>query len=128
MADTGVPEPVTRQARTRWLSLALVVDDGISMVLWQRLAADIRALMERAGAFRDVRVYGLDTRGAIPSLRASPYRHRSRLLSPKTLCDPSGNGTCPRVVDTSEPGPGRGRVGGIFYGDEGLLARVQGGR
>ncbi|MFG2679273.1 hypothetical protein, partial [Streptomyces sp. NPDC048392] len=32
-------------------------------------------------------------------------------------------GTCPRVVDTSEPGPGRGRVGGISYGDEGLLAR-----
>ncbi|WP_369522825.1 ATP-binding cassette domain-containing protein [Streptomyces agglomeratus] len=37
-------------------------------------------------------------------------------------------GTCPRVVDTSDSGPGRGRVGGIFYGDEGLLARVQGGR
>ncbi|MEU9705522.1 ATP-binding protein, partial [Streptomyces sp. NPDC047981] len=38
--------------------------------------------------------------------------------------DPDGvGGTCPRVVDTSEPGPGRGRVGGIFYGDEGLLAR-----
>ncbi|MFG3406626.1 hypothetical protein, partial [Streptomyces sp. NPDC048142] len=32
-------------------------------------------------------------------------------------------GTCPRVVDTSEPGPGRGRGGGISYGDEGLLAR-----
>ncbi|MGW2652014.1 hypothetical protein ACWC2T_46005, partial [Streptomyces sp. NPDC001393] len=31
-------------------------------------------------------------------------------------------GTCPRVVDTSDPGPGGGRVGGIFYGDEGLLA------
>ncbi|MEU4955530.1 hypothetical protein ACFZAS_41835, partial [Streptomyces lavendulae] len=31
-------------------------------------------------------------------------------------------GACPRVVDTSDPGPGRGRVGGIFYGDEGLLA------
>ncbi len=37
-------------------------------------------------------------------------------------------GTCPRVVDTSEPGPGRGRGGGISYGDEGLLARAQGGR
>ncbi|MEU9706485.1 MerR family transcriptional regulator, partial [Streptomyces sp. NPDC047981] len=36
--------------------------------------------------------------------------------------DKSASGTCPRVVDTSEPGPGRGRVGGIFYGDEGLLA------
>ncbi|MGA5579543.1 hypothetical protein ACPCK9_32720, partial [Streptomyces koyangensis] len=34
----------------------------------------------------------------------------------------AAKGTCPRVVDTSEPGPGRGRVGGIFYGDEGLLA------
>ncbi|MFF0171119.1 transposase family protein, partial [Streptomyces prasinus] len=32
-------------------------------------------------------------------------------------------GTCPRVVDTSDTGPGRGRAGGIFYGDEGLLAR-----
>ncbi len=31
-------------------------------------------------------------------------------------------GPCPRVVDTSETGPARGRVGGIFYGDEGLLA------
>jgi serine/threonine protein kinase len=91
IADTGVPETVTRAVRTRWLSLALVVDDGISMVLWQRLAADVRALMERAGAFRDVRVYGLDTRSGTPSLRTSPYRHRGRLLTPEALCDPTGN-------------------------------------
>ncbi|MGA5233383.1 helix-turn-helix domain-containing protein, partial [Streptomyces koyangensis] len=44
---------------------------------------------------------------------------RPRLLS----SNDEDFGTCPRVVDTSEPGPGRGRVGGIFYGDEGLLAR-----
>ncbi|MEV8626920.1 tetratricopeptide repeat-containing protein kinase family protein [Streptomyces sp. NPDC051079] len=91
MADTGVPEIVTRPLRTRWLSLALVVDDGISMVLWQRLAADVRALMERAGAYRDVRVYGLDTCGGAPSLRTSPYRRRGSLLSPEVLCDPTGN-------------------------------------
>ncbi|WP_405386760.1 SAV_2336 family protein [Streptomyces sp. NBC_01102] len=91
MADTGLPEAVTRPARTRWLSLALVVDDGVSMVLWQRLAAEIKELMERAGAFRDVRVYGLDTRGATPSLRSSPYRHRGLPQSPRTLCDPTGN-------------------------------------
>ena len=91
IADTGVPETVTRAVRTRWLSLALVVDDGISMVLWQRLAADVRALMERAGAFRDVRVYGLDTRSGTPSLRTSPYRHRGRLLTPEALCDSTGN-------------------------------------
>ncbi|MEU2672509.1 SAV_2336 N-terminal domain-related protein [Streptomyces sp. NPDC007164] len=91
MADTGLPETVNRPARTRWLSLALVVDDGVSMVLWQRLAAEIRELMERAGAFRDVRVYGLDTRAATPSLRTSPYRRRGRPQSPRTLCDPTGN-------------------------------------
>ncbi|WP_338682450.1 tetratricopeptide repeat-containing serine/threonine-protein kinase [Streptomyces acidiscabies] len=90
IADTGIPETVTRPARTRWLSLALVIDDGVSMVLWQRLAADVRRLMERAGAFRDVRVYGLDTRAAVPVLRTSPYR-RGRSFSPKALCDPSGN-------------------------------------
>ncbi|MFI0242140.1 NaeI family type II restriction endonuclease [Streptomyces sp. NPDC016845] len=91
IAETGVPETVTRAVRSRWLSLALVVDDGVSMVLWQRLAADVRALMERAGAFRDVRVYGLDARSGTPSLRTSPYRHRGRLLTPEALCDPSGN-------------------------------------
>ncbi|MFD3515046.1 NaeI family type II restriction endonuclease [Streptomyces sp. NPDC058657] len=91
IADTGVPETVTRAVRTRWLSLALVVDDGVSMVLWQRLAADVRTLMERAGAFRDVKVYGLDTRSGTPFLRTSPYRHRGRRLTPKALCEPTGN-------------------------------------
>nr|WP_272925601.1 MULTISPECIES: NaeI family type II restriction endonuclease [unclassified Streptomyces] len=91
IAETGMPDTVTRAVRTRWLSLALVVDDGVSMVLWQRLAADVRALMERAGAFRDVRVYGLDTRGGTPFLRTVPYRHHGRVLTPETLCDPSGS-------------------------------------
>ncbi|MFD0013628.1 SAV_2336 N-terminal domain-related protein [[Kitasatospora] papulosa] len=91
IAETGVPETVTRAVRTRWLSLALVVDDGVSMVLWQRLAADVRALMERAGAFRDVRVYGLDTHSGTPSLRTSPYCNRGRVLRPEALCDPTGN-------------------------------------
>ncbi|MFE0648324.1 tetratricopeptide repeat protein [Streptomyces sp. NPDC059534] len=110
MAETGVPETVTRPLRTRWLTLALVVDDGISMVLWQRLAADIRALMERAGSFRDVRVYGLDTRGGTPSLRSSPYSRRSRPESPKALCDPTGN----TLVLVVSDGVGQGwRDGGM---------------
>ncbi|MEX0167614.1 tetratricopeptide repeat protein [Streptomyces sp. LMG1-1-1.1] len=91
IAETGVRETVTRPLRTRWLTLALVVDDGVSMVLWQRLASDVRTLMERAGSFRDVRVYGLDTRGGTPTLRSSPYSHDGRPESPKALCDPTGN-------------------------------------
>ncbi|MFF0836713.1 MULTISPECIES: SAV_2336 N-terminal domain-related protein [unclassified Streptomyces] len=91
LADTGIPETVTRPVRTRWLSLALVVDDGVSMILWQRLAAELRALMERAGAFRDVRVHGLDTRGGTPRLRSSPYTDSGQLRAPETVSDPTGN-------------------------------------
>ncbi|MER7955747.1 SAV_2336 N-terminal domain-related protein [Streptomyces sp. NPDC096030] len=91
MADTGMPETVTRPVPARWLSLALVIDDGISMVLWQRLAAEIRTLMERSGAFRDVRVHGLHTRGGTPTLRTTPFRDSGRLLSPHTLSDPTGD-------------------------------------
>ncbi|MEU9851925.1 SAV_2336 N-terminal domain-related protein [Streptomyces sp. NPDC047974] len=91
IADSGLPEIVTRPARTRWLSLALVVDDGVSMVLWHRLAAEIRTLMERAGAFRDVRVYGLHTRAGGPYLRPGPYRADGRPRSTDTLVDPTGH-------------------------------------
>ncbi|MEV0990617.1 tetratricopeptide repeat-containing protein kinase family protein [Streptomyces sp. NPDC049949] len=92
MADTGVPEIVTSRVRTRWLSLALIVDDGVSMVLWQRLAVEVRALMERAGAFRDVRVYGLDTRSADATyLSTSPYHDSGRRRSPETVSDPTGD-------------------------------------
>ncbi|WP_189830229.1 protein kinase family protein [Streptomyces zaomyceticus] len=91
IADSGLPEIVARPARTRWLSLALVVDDGVSMVLWHRLAAEIRTLMERAGAFRDVRVYGLHTRAGGPYLRPGPYRPHGRPRSTDTLSDPTGH-------------------------------------
>ncbi|WP_051433611.1 protein kinase family protein [Streptomyces niveus] len=92
MADTGLPETVTRPVRTRWLSLALLVDDGVSMVLWQRLATEVRTLMERAGAFRDIRVYGLDTRGATaPRLSIRPYGHKGPYQTPASVSDPTGN-------------------------------------
>ncbi|MFG3318131.1 SAV_2336 N-terminal domain-related protein [Streptomyces sp. NPDC048171] len=92
MAETGLPETVTRPARTRWLSLVLLVDDGVSMVLWQRLAAEVRTLMERAGAFRDVRIHGLDTRSPrAPLLSARPFQGRGPYQSPTSVSDPTGD-------------------------------------
>jgi CheY-like chemotaxis protein len=91
MAETGLPEIVTSPARSRWLSLALLIDDGVSMVLWKRLASEIRTLTERAGAFRDVRVFGLDTRNPqAPLLRNRPFRQQGPYLPPAALCDPTG--------------------------------------
>ncbi|WP_277347758.1 SAV_2336 N-terminal domain-related protein [Streptomyces barkulensis] len=92
MAETGLPETVTRPTKTRWLSLVLLVDDGISMVLWQRLAAEVRTLMERAGAFRDVRVHGLDTRSPrAPLLSTRPFQGRGPYQSPTSVSDPTGD-------------------------------------
>jgi MinD-like ATPase involved in chromosome partitioning or flagellar assembly len=98
LAETGLPDVVMRPARQRWLDLTLLIDDGISMLLWRRLAAELRALLERLGAFRDIRVYGLDTRSeAAPTLRARPFDPRSPRLSPASAIDPSG-GTLVLVI------------------------------
>ncbi|MFF7987930.1 FxsC protein [Streptomyces sp. NPDC007901] len=92
MAETGLPEIVTRPARSRWLSLTLLIDDGVSMVLWKSLASEIRTLMERAGAFRDVRVLGLSTRGAhAPLLSNRPFRQQGPYLPPAALRNPAGS-------------------------------------
>ncbi|MFC9121685.1 SAV_2336 N-terminal domain-related protein [Streptomyces sp. NPDC057067] len=92
MAETGLPDAVLRPARTRWLDLAVLVDDGVSMLLWQQLAGEVRALMERSGAFRDLRLHGLDSRtSGGPRLTGRPYDGRDRARPVSTVLDPSGN-------------------------------------
>ncbi|WP_431997206.1 SAV_2336 N-terminal domain-related protein [Streptomyces fungicidicus] len=92
MAETGLPETVLRPIRTRWLDLAVLVDDGVSMLLWQRLVGEVRRLMERSGAFRDIRVRGLDTRGPDgPLLCDRPFSARDAKAPVSTVLDPSGN-------------------------------------
>ncbi|MER7788412.1 SAV_2336 N-terminal domain-related protein [Streptomyces sp. NPDC097640] len=92
LAETGLPDVVTRPARERWLDLALVVDDGMSMLLWRRLAVELRTLLQRAGAFRVVRVLGLHTRGGdAPVLRAKPYVPEAPVLPVTAVSDPSGH-------------------------------------
>ncbi|MFI0764768.1 SAV_2336 N-terminal domain-related protein [Streptomyces sp. NPDC021218] len=92
LAETGLPDVVTRPARERWLDLALVIDDGMSMLLWRRLAVELRTVLERSGAFRVVRVLGLHTRGTdAPALRARPYAPDTPRLPTTALSDPSGH-------------------------------------
>ncbi|MFD5538802.1 SAV_2336 N-terminal domain-related protein [Streptomyces sp. NPDC127079] len=56
-ADTRTPHVVLRNLPERWLRLALVIDDGVSMLLWERQCAELKALFERSGAFRQVQTY-----------------------------------------------------------------------
>lgn len=60
-ADGDLWVPAIRPALGRWLDLALVFDDSASMVIWRRTCAEFRDLLERLGAFRDIRVWRCDT-------------------------------------------------------------------
>ncbi|MFK4144273.1 SAV_2336 N-terminal domain-related protein [Streptomyces sp. NPDC004065] len=91
VAETGLPDVVERPVRERWLHLALLVDDGLSMLLWHRLGAELRTLLDRLGAFATSRVLGLDTRSArAPRLSARPFQPGSARLPASTVNDPSG--------------------------------------
>ncbi|GAA4021916.1 MULTISPECIES: SAV_2336 N-terminal domain-related protein [Streptomyces] len=91
LAETNLPDVVERPVRERWLNLALLVDDGLSMLLWHRLGTELRTLLERLGAFAVTRVLGLDTRSAAgPRLHARPFRPGSTELPLSTVNDPSG--------------------------------------
>jgi formylglycine-generating enzyme required for sulfatase activity len=83
-AELRVPVPVRRGAPERWLELALVVDDHDSRVLWEPLLNELRQLLERHGAFRDLRLWrlGLD-RGGSPHVWPGLYggtAHRTGIL------------------------------------------------
>ncbi|WP_344318846.1 tetratricopeptide repeat protein, partial [Streptomyces yatensis] len=111
IAETGLPDVVLRPRPERWLSVALIVDDGPSMVLWQQLAAEVRGLLERQGAFRSVRTYGLDSaqgldgaQDAAPVLRARPYAPGAPRRTPRQLTDTSGRTVMLVLSDGVGPG------------------------
>jgi DNA-binding response OmpR family regulator len=82
--------PVMRPAPERWLEVALVIDESPSMMLWKQTIKELRQLLERHGAFRDVRTWGLsiDTNEKV-LLRPSGSAQK-RFHSPKELIEPNG--------------------------------------
>ncbi|MEV0175817.1 SAV_2336 N-terminal domain-related protein [Streptomyces sp. NPDC050803] len=82
--------PATRPEPERWLSLALVMETGPTMSVWHSLVAELMALLQRTGAFRDIRLWYLHptpdgSAGLHP--RANPT---SALHSPREILDPTG--------------------------------------
>ncbi len=52
--------PVMVPAPERWLEVALVVEESRSTFIWRDLVDEFRRLLEREGAFRDVRTWRLE--------------------------------------------------------------------
>jgi CheY-like chemotaxis protein len=86
IATHGLWDAVLRPAAARWLSAAIVVDNGRSMLMWRDTVRELRLLLTRQGAFQSLTTWQLDTSTMTPQLYA-----RGRVTrSPKELLDPSG--------------------------------------
>ncbi len=86
-AELGRWSPVLVDVPDRWFEVALVVEQSVSMAVWQRMAAEFAELLRRQGAFTDVRVWRLDTRGGkaaqLHSERGGPARAPGELFHPQ---------------------------------------------
>ncbi|MFD7654740.1 FxSxx-COOH system tetratricopeptide repeat protein [Actinosynnema sp. NPDC059797] len=65
-ARDGLWLPEWRAAPWRRFDMALVVDTTVAAELWQQTVREFRRLLERQGAFRDVRTYVLDSSRSDP--------------------------------------------------------------
>ncbi|GAA0666045.1 hypothetical protein GCM10010193_16910 [Kitasatospora atroaurantiaca] len=130
-AEVGVLVPVWHQERQPRFSVDLLVDTGATMAVWTGLAGELATLLERHGAFADVRSWALDTDGPVPRLAAfRRRRHAARAGARPTvehphwtgpLADPLGR----RILLVLTDG-----VGPAWYGEElpAFLARAVTGR
>jgi hypothetical protein len=87
VAETGVWQPLTIPSQERLFDLALVVDTGASMRVWRRTVKEFQALLEHLGAFRDVRIWRMNTDGDRP---LSPVPGSGSGRDPAQLVDPTG--------------------------------------
>ncbi|MFD0901108.1 FxSxx-COOH system tetratricopeptide repeat protein [Actinomadura sediminis] len=124
IADTGIWRPVMEPAPERCFELALVADDSASMVVWTRIIGELHTLLERLGAFRDVRMWRLNTDDGVLALTTGGG---AQVRNPNELIDPTRR----RIVLVVSDCIGRawldGRVAALLerWADAGPVAIVQ---
>jgi hypothetical protein len=108
-AESGVWIPVHRPSNGHPFEIVLVVDRGASMRIWDQTADAVRALLERQGAFTDVRTVSVDTdQKTVRSLETAP----GAACSPAQLSDPTGR----RIILVLTDGVGPAWRSGSMFG------------
>lgn len=105
-ARAGSLVPVFDTETERDLSAALVVDTGPSMAIWSMLADELAALLQRTGAFRDVRRWTLRTAPdrAVHVCRESEDDHGLAVpRHPAEVLDPTGRQVIFFLTDGTGP-------------------------
>jgi hypothetical protein len=91
IAETGLWIPAIEPSLERWLDVAMVVDSSASMAVWGQTVAELHGMLERAGIFRDVRLWYLDGDSAHrPALLHSELGRARAGRDPSELIDPAG--------------------------------------
>lgn len=107
IADTGDWMPVLKAAAERWLAVTLLVDESSSMVIWQRMISELKALLEQQGAFRTVNLWGFrsqtDAMGVTLYSGIGPTANRDRPHRAAELNDPLGRRLVLVVSDCVAP-------------------------
>lgn len=102
IASTGNWEPCLVPETERWLRADLIVDRGDSMALWLQTARELAQLLQRYGAFSAVRVFSLQTQGALQLFSGlGPLGERE----PRSLAlhDPTGRSVVLVLSDCISP-------------------------
>jgi WD40 repeat protein/HEAT repeat protein len=83
--------PVLKPNLEAWLDLVLVVDESVSMQIWQRTISELQRFLAHYGVFRDVRVYSLvvENERVYVRPRLGAASQGQSLRNPQELIDPS---------------------------------------
>ncbi|MFE6828387.1 SAV_2336 N-terminal domain-related protein [Streptomyces sp. NPDC057690] len=119
--------PATRPEPERWLSLALVMETGPTMTVWHSLVGELAALLQRTGAFRDIRLWHLHTAPDGSTGLHPQALPTSALHSPREILDPTGRQAVWCVSDCVSALWRDGRADRLLelWGRSGPLAIVQ---
>jgi len=89
IAEGGPQLPVMKPATERWLDVALVFDQSLTMQIWRPTLDEIRRLFEYCGLFRDVRTWRLNTDGPFATLQMDVASQASATRGWRELLDPA---------------------------------------
>ena len=128
--QNSIWSPVLEPLLTRWFDIALVIDEGVSMMLWMQTIVELRSLLEHHGAFRDVRLWRLATndRESVQIYAGmGSVRKQNRAHNPKELIDPSGQRLILVVTDCVSAAWHSGKVQQVLdvWGNKNLVTLVQ---
>ncbi len=91
IACENVVEPVPLRAWRRQLDVALLVDDGVSMLPWRGLVADVERVLRQSGAFRDVRTWSFRAERETTLRPGLAPRNRAAIRAPhRAVSNPTG--------------------------------------